>query len=114
MGKQLDKAVIARMMDRAIEINRGCKEECRDFQIMVSPMKENTLILRWITIDIEDIDRPVQCYNYECFNLDGTSQHCGVNYDSPEQANDFFWGLESLYRQEYAIDHRLSNEKTKS
>ncbi len=114
MEKQLDKAVIARIMDRAIEINRGCGEECRDFQIMVSDMKENTLILRWIAIDIEDIDRPLQCYGYECFNLDGTSGHCGVNYSDRQEAADFFWSLESLYRQEYAIDHRLSNEKTKS
>lgn len=77
-------------------------------------MKESTLILRWTTINIEDIDRPVQCYNYECFNRDGTSGHCGVNYDDQDQANDFFWSLETLYRQEFAIDHKLSNEKAKN
>jgi len=99
------------MMDRAIEISRECGDQCRDFRVMVSPMRENTLILRWTTINIEDIDRPVQCYHYECFNPDGTSQNCGVNYDDQEQANDFFWSLETLYSQEFAVDHKLLSEK---
>ena len=107
MQKQLNKSVIEKIMDRAIKINRLCPEECRDFKIMVSPMRENTLILRWTTINIENIDKPVQCYGYECFHLDGTSQNCSVNYTSQEEANEFFWSLETLYKQEFAIDHKL-------
>lgn len=114
MQKQPDRVVIQRMMDRATRINRACGQQCRDFKIMVSEMRENTLILRWTTINIDDIDKPIQCYNYECFNLDGTSQNCGVNYSDQEQANEFFWSLKTLYKQEFAIDHQLLNEKCKN
>lgn len=107
MQKQPDKIVVERIMDRAVEIDRACGEQCRDFRVMVSPMRENTLILRWTNINIDNIDNPVQCYHYECFNVDGTSQHCGVNYSDRQQANEFFWSLETLYRQEFAIDHKL-------
>lgn len=106
MQKQLEKSVIERIMDRAIEINRQCKEECRDFKIMVSPMRENTLILRWTTINIDNIDNPVQCFQYECFNVDGTSQNCSVNYENQEEANEFYWSLEMLYKQQFALDHK--------
>ena len=107
MQKQLDKSVIESIMGRAIEINRQCKEACRDFKIMVSPMRENTLILRWTTINIDNIDKPVQCYGYECFHLNGKSQNCSVNYDNQEEANEFFWSLETIYKQQFAIDHKL-------
>ena len=107
MLKELEHTVIKSIMDRAIEINAQCAEECRDFRIMVSPMREDTLILRWTTINIEDIDKPKQCYCYECFNLDGTSQNCSVNYSDQDEANEFFWSLETLHKQEYCIDHKM-------
>ena len=107
MQKQLDKTIIERIMDRAIEINRQCKEECRDFKIMVSPMRENTLVLRWTTINIENIDKPVQCFHYECFDMEGYSQHCSVNFADQEEANEFFWSLQTLHRQQFANDHKL-------
>ncbi|TGV03591.1 hypothetical protein [Flavivirga rizhaonensis] len=105
--KVLKSNVIQNIMDRAIEINRGCQENCRDFQIMVSPMRENTLILRWTTIDISNIDKPLQYYRYECFKIDGTPQLCSIHYSNQEEANAFFWSLESLYNQQFAIDHKL-------
>ena len=105
MGK-VSQRVINKMMDRAIEINRQWKEECRDFTIMVSPLRSNTLLLRWTTINIENIDNPIQCYFYECFNTDGTPQNCSVNYTDQEEANEFFWSLEKRYEQQFASDHR--------
>lgn len=104
---KLEPQVVQRIMDRAIEINKGCAEKCRDFQVMLSQKRENTLILRWTTIDISDIERPVQCYRYECFEMDGTPHLCSIHYANQEEANDFFWSLEPLYQQEYAIDHKL-------
>lgn len=65
--KTLKQSVIHKIMDRAIEINKACKERCTDFQIMLSRKRKNTLILRWTTIDISNEDNPVQCYRYECF-----------------------------------------------
>lgn len=107
MQKQLDHKVIVRMMDRAIEINRQCPEECRDFKIMVSPMRENTLVLRWTTINIDNIDKPVQCFHYECFDMDGYSRNCSVDFADQDEANDFFWSLQTLHRQQFANDHKL-------
>ncbi|WP_407264902.1 hypothetical protein R5N98_12610 [Tenacibaculum maritimum] len=104
---KLEPSVVQKIMDKAIDINKGCKERCRDFQIMVSRKRENNLILRWTTIDIFNIDNPVQCYRYECFELDGTSQNCSIHYANQEEANDFIWSLEPLYQQKYAIDHKL-------
>lgn len=105
--KKVPKTVIKTIMDKAIEINARCKEECRDFTIMVSPMRKNTLLLRWTTIDIEDIDRPKQCYRYECFHMDGSPQNCSVNYANQQEANDFFASLKKLHQQEFCIDHKL-------
>lgn len=107
MAKQLKRETILLIMDRAMEINRSCQEECRDFRIMRSPMREDNLILRWTTINIDNIDNPVQCYRYECFRPDGTALHCSVHYADSEEANDFFWSLETLYHQEFACDHKL-------
>ena len=109
MKKQLEKQVIQRIMDRAIEHNKTCPLECRDFRIMISPKRENTLILRWTTINIDDMDRPEQCYQYECFNTDGSPQHCSVNYSDQQEANTFFFSLETLYRQDYAYDHIIKD-----
>lgn len=97
-------------MDRAIEINKSCKEECRDFVIMTSGMRKDTLILRWTTIDLDDIERPIQCYHYECFSQDGSSQNCSVHYSNQDEANKFFWSLKRLYSQPFAIDHRMKIE----
>jgi hypothetical protein len=107
MEKTLERKVIESIMDKALEIHRQCKDECRDFRIMTSPMRTGTLILRWTTIDIHDMDNPVQCYHYECFNPDGTSQNCSVNYKDQGEANEFFFSLETLYKQNFAIDHKL-------
>ena len=107
MKKELDKELIDKIMNRAIVLNRLCTEECRDFRIMVSPMRENTYLLRWTTIDVKNPDHPIQHYHYECFYPDGTSQNCSVNYDTQEEANEFFWSLETYYKQEYASDHKL-------
>ena len=103
----LDVDIIQKIMDRAIEINKSCKERCRDFQIMLSQKRKNTLILRWTTIDMSNIENPVQCFRYECFEMDGTPQLCSVHYTNQEKANDFFWSLEPLYQQQFAIDHKL-------
>lgn len=104
--KKLRKKVIDSIMNRAIEINNDCKEQCREFKIMKSTKHKNILILRWLTIDISDLERLFQCYRYECFELDGTPQYCSIHYSNQEEANDFFNGLESLYAQEYAVDHK--------
>jgi hypothetical protein len=107
MKRKPEQTVIATMMDRALAIHRECKDECRDFRIMISPMRENTLILRWTTINLDDIEKPLQCYHYECFYPDGTPQNCSVNYANQEEANEFFWSLETLYKQDFACDHKL-------
>ena len=106
MRKKVSQRLINKMMDKAIEINKGCPEECRDFTIMTSNMRKGTLLLRWTTINIENIDNPVQCYHYECFNTDGTAQNCSVNYADQEEANEFFWSLKTLYEQQFASDHK--------
>lgn len=107
MQKPLDKDIICRVMNRAIQISRSCPEECRDFEIMQSPMREGILILRWTSINIENIDKPVQCYHYECFSPDGQSQHCSIHFSSQQEANEFFYSLQPLHRQQFANDHKL-------
>lgn len=104
---QLGAGVIQKIMDRAMDINKGCEERCRDFQIMVSTERKDTLILRWTTIDLSNIENPVQCFRYECFEMDGTPQLCSIHYTNQEEANAFFWSLEPLYKQQFAIDHKL-------
>ncbi len=103
----ISKKVITSIMNRGMLIDKNCREHCRDFKIMISKKHQNTLILRWTTIDIEDIDRPKQCYRYECFDMDGTPQHCSIHYANQEEANAFFLGLKTLHVQECAIDHKL-------
>jgi len=103
----LKQSTIHKIMDRAIEINKSCKEHCRDFQIMISPKRMHVLILRWITIDISNVDNPIQYYRFECFKTDGTAQLCSIYYSNQEEANEFLWTLEPLYHQQYAIDHKL-------
>ena len=105
MKNKRNSKVIDMIMNRAIEINKGCRQECRDFCIMTSPGRKGTLILRWTTIDLDNIDNPVQCYHYECFYPDGNPQGCGIHYDDQQQANAFFQGLELFYSQQYATDH---------
>lgn len=107
MKKKLKQSVIDAIMDRAVEINKTCKEQCRDFEIMLSRKRENSLILRWTSIDISNEDNPVQQYRYECFQTDGTLQMCSVHYADQDEANEFIWSLEPLYHQQFAIDHKL-------
>ena len=107
MKKKLKQSVIDAIMDRAVEINKACKEQCRDFEIMLSRKRENSLILRWTSIDIFNEDNPVQQYRYECFQTDGTSQMCSVHYADQKEANEFIWSLEPLYHQQFSIDHKL-------
>jgi hypothetical protein len=107
MKKKLKQSVIDAIMDRAVEINKACKEQCRDFEILLSRKRENSLILRWTSIDISNEDNPVQQYRYECFQTDGTSQMCSVHYADQDEANEFIWSLEPLYHQQFAIDHKL-------
>lgn len=103
----LDKSVIQKIMNRAIQISKSCKEACRDFEIMVSVKHEYILILRWLTIDISNVDNPIQKYHYECFEPCGTPQLCSIHYNNIEEANDFFLSLTPLYNQQFAIDHTL-------
>ncbi len=93
-------------MDRAIEISKGCQDACRDFRIMTSPMRKEVLILRYTTINIDNIDNPIQCYRYECFELDGTPQLCSVNYSDQQEANDFFVSLKTHYKQGFCNSHK--------
>lgn len=107
MKGKIEKEVIDRIFERAQEIHYSCNEECRDFRIMVSPSWNPTLILRWLTIDLSNIDNPVQCFRYECFHPNGTPQNCSVHYANQGEANSFFADLQTLYRQEFSIDHKL-------
>ncbi|WP_027395062.1 hypothetical protein [Aquimarina latercula] len=99
--------IINVIMTRAVQINKECREHCRDFRIMESPMHKKTRILRWTTIDISNVDRPIQCYRYECFDMDGTPQNCSIHYSDRQEANEFFLSLTTLYKQEFSIDHTL-------
>ncbi len=106
--KKVSNQVIEKIMDRGMQIDKDCHEHCRDFKIMVASERHpDILILRWTTIDIDDIDRPKQCYRYECFETDGTPQDCSIHYSDQNEANDFFSGLETLHTQQCAIDHKL-------
>ena len=87
---------IEKLMDEAVLIQKDCTESCFDFQIMTSRFHKNTLILRWVEVDISDVERPIQCYRYRCFHLDGTSQNCSIHYTNVEQANAFFKSLEGV------------------
>lgn len=113
MEKELERKVIEKMMDRAIAIHKECSDECRDFRVMISTKRASTLILRWTTINLENIDKPVQCYHYECFYPDGSPQNCSINYDSQQEANDFFWSLKTLHQQSFAVDHKIKTSCTK-
>ncbi len=106
-NQKIDQSVIHKIMNRAIEINESCKENCRDFIIMTATMRPDTLILRWRTIDISNEDNPIQHYRYECFKMDGTPQFCSVHYTNQEEANDFIESLQPLHHQKFAIDHTL-------
>ncbi len=107
MKEGIDKRTVFKIMDRGAVIQQACKEECRDFRVMESPMRPCELILRWTTIDISDIERPKQCYCYECFDEQGEPQDCSVHYADNNEANEFFWTLRTLYQQDFAKDHQL-------
>jgi len=107
MEKEVSKSVIDKIMERAMVVSKQCKDHCRDFRIMTSEMRKETLILRWTTINIDDIERPGQCFRYECFSPNGISQNCSINYSNVQEANQFFWSLETLHKQEFSTDHKL-------
>ena len=93
---------IQKLMEEAVLISGQCKESCSDFQIMTSQFHQDTLILRWLEIDISDIERPIQCYRYRCFDLDGSTQNCSIHYSNQEEANAFFKSLKAHYKQDFA------------
>ena len=100
----LSKESIQKLMGYGITIQKNCKESCFEFQIMTSPLFKDTLILRWLEIDISDIERPIQCYRYRCFDLDGTSQNCSIPYTHAQEANAFFKSLEAHYKLDFATE----------
>lgn len=102
-----NEIVIHNIMNRAIEINDSCSELCRNFKIMESPQHEGIYILRWTTIDITNIEQPIQKYRYECFEKDGTPQLCSIYYQDQAKANEFFENLIPLYTQQFAVNHTL-------
>jgi len=102
----LPQELIDTIMDQAVLISTSRRECCRDFEIMTSKLHPNTLIMRWLEIDIEDIDDPVQYFRYRCFNPDGSPQNCSIHYSNQQEANTFFSGLYSLYHQPFAISHK--------
>ncbi|GAA0892601.1 hypothetical protein GCM10009122_22800 [Fulvivirga kasyanovii] len=99
--------IINAIMDKAHERTKACGKTCRDFRVMTSPKRKNTLILRWTSINIDDPDRPVQCYHYECFHMDGIPHDCSIHYADQAEANEFFEGLKTLYQQTFSNDHRI-------
>lgn len=103
----ITKTTIHKIMERAIAIDHSFSTECRDFTLMTSALRPDTLLLRWTCIDITDIDRPRQCYHFECFHMDGSPQLCSVNYSNQQEANEFFASLKAHYSQTFALDHRL-------
>lgn len=106
MQIHMNPKIIEALMDRAIEINASCPEHCRYFAIMTSPMRPEAWILRWLNINIDDLDNPIQTYYYECFHLDGSPQNCRVHYANQQEANTFFNSLIAHYSQEFAADHK--------
>ena len=104
--RKIDEQIIEKIMDKAIDIDKSSKEKCRDFRIMEADDRKEVLLLRWTTIDISNIDNPIQCYHYQCFELDGTPQNCSVYYNNQEEANAFFFSLKTLYQQLFSIDHK--------
>ena len=88
-----NQETLARIKQRAGAISKISPHECRDYSLHRSPLHPGSLILRWLSIDIGDIDHPRQCYEYECFEEDGQPLHCSVFYDSPAEAEAFFQSL---------------------
>lgn len=103
----LTPAIKSRIMDRAMTLSKAHPGQCYDFRIMRSPLRKSTLLLRWTMINIDDPDRPVQEFRFECFHMDGTPRHCSVNYADLKQANAFFHSLETLHAQDFACDHKV-------
>ncbi|MGB3463949.1 MAG: hypothetical protein WBA74_01710 [Cyclobacteriaceae bacterium] len=99
--------VYKKILDHAPAIDTESLNLCRDFAIVRSKLRPSTLMLRWTSINIEDIDRPSQTYYYRCFNLDGSSQDCSVNYANQQEANEFFQSVEIVLKQRFAKDHLI-------
>ncbi|MFC4633522.1 hypothetical protein ACFO3O_06365 [Dokdonia ponticola] len=92
---------IQKIMEGAVLIQKHCKESCFDFQVMTSRFHKDTLILRWVEVDISDVERPIQCYRYRCYHLDGSAQNCSIHYNNVQEANTFFKSLETHFRQDF-------------
>ncbi len=99
---KISKQSIEKLWDQAVIIDKSCKESCFEFQIMTSKFHKDTLILRWIEVDISDVERPIQYYRYRCFNIDGSAQNCSIHYTNTQEANAFFKSLLPHYKQEFA------------
>ena len=98
---KISKEITQKIWDQAITIDKSCMESCFEFQIMTSKFHKDTLILRWIEVDISDVERPIQCYRYRCFNIDGSSQNCSIHYADQAEANAFFKSLRAYPTQEF-------------
>ena len=107
MEGKLNDDVMQKVMDRAMLIDEDCPELCRNFKIMESALWPGSLILRWTTINLEDEDRPVQCFRYECFDEEGESRYCSIYYVNTQEANEFFASLKPLHTQVFSGDHQL-------
>jgi len=102
MKKKLEPSVLEKIMVHARRIDASESLHCRQFQIMISPLRPDTLILRWLTIEISNPDNPIQRYNNLCFYADGLSQDCSINYADQQEANEFFASLECLHQQTFS------------
>ncbi|UII32262.1 hypothetical protein LVD17_00225 [Fulvivirga ulvae] len=109
MAYSINSNIINRIMDHGRKLTKGCGTHCRDFRIMTSPMRKGTLVLRWTTINIDNPDRPVQCFRYACFDRRGKPLQCSVHYADNAEANEFFESLKTHYQQVFSNDHKLSN-----
>ena len=106
MNKPVPTEILHKIMDRAIEINQSSAETCRDFTVMASPKRKNTLILRWLSIDLSNPRRIKQTFFYECFTPTGDPMYCSVFHWDQDEANGFFVSLKPLYGQKFAMDHK--------
>ena len=95
-NKTISLEVKARIAERARQIIQHSAEECRDFSLHRSLLHPKTLILRWLSIDLYDIDHPHQCYLYECFDEQGSPLNCSIHYATITEAERFYNSLEDL------------------
>lgn len=104
---KIEKRVIQRIMDEAIQLQKQSEDQCCEFTILTSHLHPQILILRWLSIDISNIDQPTQHYQYQCFYPDGSKHNCEIHYTNQEDTNAFFSSLQSHYQQPFARTHQL-------